>query len=68
VLGDLKNCLLFNGEILIIVDDFKWDNIHAAVVGFYDIAKIKGRCPVVNENTNENLCIMKVPAIANKTN
>jgi hypothetical protein len=34
----------------------------------HDIAKIKGRCPVVNENTNENLCIMKVPAIANKTN
>jgi FkbM family methyltransferase len=66
-LTDLKNCLLFDGEVLIIVDDFKWSNIRAAVIGFFDIATINGRAPIFAEGVDENLCVINLPAVFNKS-
>lgn len=67
-IADMKNSLAFNGEIILAIDDFKFRGVYAATLGFYELAVSAGRPPFVLEDTNENLCVMKIPANGNKTN
>jgi hypothetical protein len=60
-LEDMKNTLQFSGDIILAIDDFKFRTVHAATLGFYEIATSNGRHPIIFEGLNENLCVMKVP-------
>jgi FkbM family methyltransferase len=66
-LEDMKNTLGFDGNIILAIDDFKFRTVYAATLGFYEIAVSSERAPFALEGINENLCVMKIPKNASKT-